>query len=455
MKIKARWHFILVAALVVSWGGAVVGCRAAPPVVLKFSSSPTQIDAGESAMLTWVVKDATSVSIDQGIGVVGDVGNKEVSPSATTTYTLIASNSGGAVAASVVVTVDATSPPDSDTTAPVITSVLASFVTETSAVIAWTTDEPATSQVEYGTTGSYGSTTTLDEELVTSHSVSVTGLEGDTAYHFRVKSQDGAGNEAVSTDETFTTSAEADTTPPVISGVVVSNITESGATIRWTTDESATSQVMIEDPDGLCTWTEPDESLVTDHSVALGGLEASTTYHYTVISADESENEATSEGHLVTSAQADILALEDVLVRLDELPSGWYQGAFQEYPEGLGEYRVGGCEVVFRNKKYAAAEEEISIANRIWLCEEEQAAMYLFEEDKRHFAEIQQVALGDDAFFASVSDSHCEIHLVKGLLLVWLEYYGVPLAAVSETERFEFLCDLAAKVEGRIPSTVP
>ncbi len=304
--IRARWHLILVAALVVSSGGAVVGCQPAPPVVLNFSSSPTQIDAGEPATLTWVVKDATSVSIDQGIGVVANAGNREVSPSATTTYTLVASNSGGAIAESVVITVDATSPPDSDTTAPVITSVLASSVTGTSAVIAWTTDEAATSQVEYGTTTSYGSTSALDEELVTSHSVSVTGLEGDTTYHFRVKSEDVAENEAVSTDETFTTSAEADTSPPVISEVTVSNVSDASATVSWETNEPATSEVEYGTTSSYGSTTTLDEELVTSHSVSLSGLDEDTTHHYRVKSKDAARNEGTSEDKtFTTSSEAD------------------------------------------------------------------------------------------------------------------------------------------------------
>ena len=303
MKIKGRWHLIVVAALVVSSGGAVIGCQPAPPVVLKFSSSPTEVDAGDSAVLTWVVKDATSVSIDHGIGVVANAGNKEVSPSETTTYTLFASNSGGAVAESVVITVDATSPPDSDTTAPVITSVLASSVTGTSAVIAWTTDEAATSQVEYGTSTDYGSSTPHGE-LATSHSVTVSGLDGETTYHYRVKSQDGAGNEAVSTDETFTTSAEADTTAPSISNVFVLVATESSAAITWRTDELGSSQVEYGTTTDLGTFApstpanDPTSGTsigVSTHSVALTGLTHGTTYYYKVRSKDGAGNEAMSE----------------------------------------------------------------------------------------------------------------------------------------------------------------
>ena len=94
---------------------------------------------------------------------------------------------------------------EADKAPPVISSVLVANITETSATITWTTDEPATSQVEYGLTTSYGMTTTLEEELVTSHSVSLSGLDADTIYWFRVKSKDGHDNEAASEDDVFTT----------------------------------------------------------------------------------------------------------------------------------------------------------------------------------------------------------------------------------------------------------
>ncbi|MBA7715755.1 hypothetical protein ES703_124813 [subsurface metagenome] len=92
-----------------------------------------------------------------------------------------------------------------DVTPPVISEVYISDITELSATINWVTDEPATSQVEYGTTSAYGDTTLLNEELDTNHSVTITELEPETSYHFRIKSADEAGNEALSGDDNFTT----------------------------------------------------------------------------------------------------------------------------------------------------------------------------------------------------------------------------------------------------------
>jgi peroxiredoxin len=95
-----------------------------------------------------------------------------------------------------------------------------------------------------------------------------------------------------------------DTTAPVISGAEVSDITETSATITWQTDEPANSQVMLCEADGGCTWTEPDENLVTDHSVNLSGLKPNTAYHFTATSTDAKGNQAIVEGDLNTLAQA-------------------------------------------------------------------------------------------------------------------------------------------------------
>ncbi len=103
-----------------------------------------------------------------------------------------------------------------DTTPPTISSVTSSGLTTSAATVTWTTNENATTQVEYGTSGSYGQTTALNSNLATSHSASLSGLAASTTYHFAVISSDASGNQAVSSDFTFTTAAAVtgDTTPP-------------------------------------------------------------------------------------------------------------------------------------------------------------------------------------------------------------------------------------------------
>lgn len=74
------------------------------PRIVKFAAAPPEIVAGESSTLVWLVENATVVTIS-GIGRVEQAGTRDVSPTATTTYTLTAMNARGDVTATATVTV--------------------------------------------------------------------------------------------------------------------------------------------------------------------------------------------------------------------------------------------------------------------------------------------------------------------------------------------------------------
>ncbi|KKW36479.1 MAG: hemolysin-type calcium-binding protein, partial [Candidatus Giovannonibacteria bacterium GW2011_GWA2_53_7] len=116
-----------------------------------------------------------------------------------------------------------------DTTAPTITDVQVSTTTATTATITWTTNESASSTVQYGSTSSYGSSTTTST-LVTSHSMSLTGLTSNTTYHFRVKSTDASGNTGTSVDTIFITNVADVTAPTVSSQTPLDNATGTAIT---------------------------------------------------------------------------------------------------------------------------------------------------------------------------------------------------------------------------------
>jgi hypothetical protein len=65
------------------------------PSIDTFSFNTDSVISGQSATLSWNVTDATSVSIEPGIGTVSLTGTKSVSPGSDTTYTLTASNEAG------------------------------------------------------------------------------------------------------------------------------------------------------------------------------------------------------------------------------------------------------------------------------------------------------------------------------------------------------------------------
>jgi glucose/arabinose dehydrogenase/endonuclease YncB( thermonuclease family) len=224
--------------------------------------------------------------------------------------------------------------PPPDTTAPVISAVQAGSITTTGATISWTTNEASDTQVEYGTTITYGSSTTLAPAMVTAHSQAVSGLQPNTLYHYRVKSKDAAGNLATSGDFTFTTATASppDTTPPVISAVQAGSITSSGATITWTTNEAADRQVEYGPTTayGTSVPTPPGTPPGTSHSVPLSGLQPNALYHYRVKSRDAAGNPATSADFTFTTAAASA----NQTVTFDD-KAGQDQALNGQYPSGV------------------------------------------------------------------------------------------------------------------------
>lgn len=82
-----------------------------------------------------------------------------------------------------------------------------SVLTSTGAVIMWTTSQPSDSQVLYGPTASYGSSTPVDPSVSLYHSVFIAGLNPGTTYNYQAVCKDPLGNVAISINSTFTTPA--------------------------------------------------------------------------------------------------------------------------------------------------------------------------------------------------------------------------------------------------------
>ncbi len=147
-----------------------------------------------------------------------------------------------------------------DNTAPVISALTSSNVTATTATITWTTNEAATSQVDYGTTTSYGQSTPLNATLVTPHSVALSGLSASTLYHYRARSKDAVGTERVSADATLTTAVPSDATPPtgsiVINGqAAATNNPAVTLTLAATDASGAVTQMCFSNTGTACTAT--------------------------------------------------------------------------------------------------------------------------------------------------------------------------------------------------------
>lgn len=128
----------------------------------------------------------------------------------------------------------------SDIMPPVISGLNVTQITANSALVTWTTDEPADSQVDYGTgNGTY--VTASSQQLVTQHSMSLTGLSANTTYYFYVVSRDGAGNQSTSAEQYFLTLAV--NTPPVANNVSASTAEDINVGVTLSGSDAESTQL--------------------------------------------------------------------------------------------------------------------------------------------------------------------------------------------------------------------
>lgn len=283
-----------------------------PPTGLQaLVQSSTQIN------LSWIDNstDETSFSIERSVAggtfsVLTSVGvnvtthqDTGLSPSTQYSYRVRAVNAVGPSGYSNTAT---TTPPTAgggaDTTAPVISNV-STTVTSSSFTVNWTTDEPADSQVEYGSTTAYGTSTLRNSALATVHSVTVSPAAPSTLYHYRIRTRDAALNLGPLVDRTVTTAGTPDTTAPSITNLQVVAITSSTATVTWTTDEAADDTVDYGATSAYGLSLSRNPIFATSHARTIPGLAPSTLFHYRVQSQDPAGNNRVSgDGTLTTLA---------------------------------------------------------------------------------------------------------------------------------------------------------
>jgi RHS repeat-associated protein len=120
--------------------------EAQPPVeppTVTVTAAPTSITQGESSTLTWSSTNAESVIIDNGIGQVNASGSLAVSPSATTTYMITATNAAGSVTDTA--TISVIPPPIVDITADPVSIILGAGAT-----LSWTSTDADTVSIDNG-----------------------------------------------------------------------------------------------------------------------------------------------------------------------------------------------------------------------------------------------------------------------------------------------------------------
>ena len=196
-----------------------------PPVIVTHPTTSTNAP-GSTATFTVLAGGAAPLSYAWAKDGAPLTNGERIAGAQTPTLTISQIESGDAGIYSVTVSnaAGSTNSPGAglifDGAAPVI-SGLTTNLGQTSALISWTTDEPASASVEYGESAALGSTNRYTGALRTQHGINLTGLLPGRTYHFRVRSADSPGNVAFSPAQTFTTVAAPDLIPILISAPAI------------------------------------------------------------------------------------------------------------------------------------------------------------------------------------------------------------------------------------------
>ena len=176
----------------------------------------------------------------------------------------------------------------------------------TTAIVKWTTDRDATSEVLFspsagfdGTNYAYSQSSTGD--ATTDHEIKLIGLEPFTEYSFKVSSEDSYGIKGASRNFTFKTKASL----PDIKNLRVVKVEENSATLAWDTTVPAKALVEYQDLTTGAQNSVGRPTLTTTHQMRLSDLTLGTRYVAFVIS----EN---SGGDRVRSQPIQFVTVRDI-----------------------------------------------------------------------------------------------------------------------------------------------
>ena len=166
------------------------------------------------------------------------------------------------------------------------------------ATITWNTGVKTTSSIEYGLKDTYGQLKE-DTAMTQAHSISLSGLQSGVTYHYRVKGKDNNNNLYASADNTFIPKS-----PPQVSGIKIDNVTEHGATIRFSTDVPTDALVNFTDPNSKDnSGSQGKSDLMTSHELNLTNLAPGATFAISIKVRDQDGNETIQTGPNLTTGK--------------------------------------------------------------------------------------------------------------------------------------------------------
>ncbi len=197
-----------------------------------------------------------------------------------------------------------------------ISGTTISDITQTGALVSWSTSKLSITSLDYGDSTGYGATL-IDTTLNTEHKFKLDKLKDGAIYHLRIKATDTDGNITTSDDYVFSTPAQ-----PIISDFKATETSANSATLAWNTNVNTDSNVEFAStspvaaiqvegravdqnaPTAIQQGQQGKSDSTTIHSVTIIGLVAKQGYTATARGTDKFGNTAVS-GQISFTTTAD------------------------------------------------------------------------------------------------------------------------------------------------------
>jgi chitodextrinase len=253
----------------------------APAPTVTLTASPTNITPGQSSTLTWGSTNSTACLATSGFSTAGTPqGSSVVTPTVTTTYSVVCVGAGGSASASATITLPVATP---DTQAPTTPAGLTATPVSWGAIdLIWgaSTDNVGVVGYRIYQNGVLISTTA-------NRSYQSTGLLPNTAYTYRIAAFDAAGNVSeYSTSVSATTLPLTQVGPTIPAGLTAVAVSPTQVNLTWTASTDADAAVV-----GYRVYRNVTLiATTTGTSYSDGNLTPSTSYGYRVEAYDTAKN---------------------------------------------------------------------------------------------------------------------------------------------------------------------
>jgi len=186
---------------------------------------------------------------------------------------------------------------EKDKTAPAISGIRVTGITNSSAIITWDTNESTQGSLDYGTTAAFDRTF-YSPSATNLHRATLNNLAASTTYFYRITTMDAAGNKATASaaDPYFTTAPAQ--IPPVAYLIRVRpvGLSKRHAAITWKTNRPTTSRVEYGTTLSYGKVSEQKSPRVTTHTHVMQRLRVGTLFYFRIVGADSAGNVVQSTG---------------------------------------------------------------------------------------------------------------------------------------------------------------